>query len=242
MEYIFQAFLDELELAGNIHQLRDVLAAVAVGIGLGSYAYLALANSPSKRPSLISSYDIRWTDHYLAKRYEQRDPVIVRSLRDPKSFEWGPDTVWSGTSIWVRNFFHEAASFGIHAGLTIPMGRWQGGRAALTFATDCRSEILSLIRHYAGELRMIAYSFHKQVRNLFHPSYIIEGVSLSLRQVQCLEWLARGKTIEETAMLLKVKPSTVKYHLEVVREKLGVHTSVQAALALAEMRRNLRGQ
>jgi len=242
MEYILQTFLDDLELAGNIQQLRDVLAAVAIGIGFGSYAYMALANSPSKPPRLISSYDTRWTDHYLAKRYEQRDPVIVRSLHDPKSFEWGPDTVWSGTSIWVRNFFHEAASFGIHAGLTIPMGRWQGGRAALTFATDCRSEILGLIRHYAGELRMIAYSFHKQVRNLFHPSYIIEGVSLSLRQVQCLEWLARGKTIEETATLLKVKPSTVKYHLEVVREKLGVHTSVQAALALAEMRRNLRGQ
>lgn len=242
MEYIFQTFLDDLELAGNIHQLRDVLAAVAVGIGLGSYAYMALASSPSKRPKLISSYDIRWTDHYLAKRYEQRDPVILRSLRDPKPFEWGPDTVWSGTSIWVRNFFHEAASFDIHAGLTIPMGRWRGGRVALTFAADCRSEILAAIRHYAGELRMIAYSFHQQVRNLFHPSYVIEGVSLSLRQVQCLEWLARGKTIEETATLLKVKPSTVKYHLEVVREKLGVHTSVQAALALAEMRRNLRDQ
>jgi DNA-binding CsgD family transcriptional regulator len=118
------------------------------------------------------------------------------------------------------------------------MGRWQGGRAALTFAADCRSEILSLIRHYAGELRMIAYSFHKQVRNLFHPSYIIEGVSLSLRQVQCLEWLARGKTIDETAMLLKVKPSTVKQHLQIVREKLDVHTSAHAAILLIELKRN----
>jgi len=238
MEYVLQAFLDELELAGNIHQLRNVLTAVAVGIGLGSYAYMALANSPSKRPRLISSYDTRWTDHYLAKRYEQRDPVIVRSLHDPKSFEWGPDTVWSGTSIWARNFFHEAASFGIHAGLTIPMGLWQGGRATLTFATDCRSEILSAIRHFTGELRMIAYSFHKQVHNLFHPSYVIEGVSFSLRQVQCLEWLARGKTIEETAMLLKVRPSTVKQHLQIVREKLGVHTSAHAAMFLIELKRN----
>ena len=239
MEHILQAFLDDLELAGNIHQLRDVLAGVAVGLGFGSYAYLALANSPYKRPRLISNYDIHWTDHYLAKRYEQRDPVILRSLHDPKPFEWGPDTVSSGASVWVRNFFHEAAGFGIHAGLTIPMGRWRGGRAALTFAADCRGEILSAIRHCAGELRMIAYSFHKQVRNLFHPSYIIDGVSLSLRQVQCLEWLARGKTIEETAILLRVKPSTVKYHLEVVREKLGVHTSVQAAVALMALRRGL---
>lgn len=242
MEYILQAFIDDLELAGNVHQLRDVLAAVTIGLGLGRYAYTALANSPSRRPKLISSYDIRWTDHYLAKHYEQRDPVIVRSLRDPKPFEWGPEIVSSGASAWVRNFFNEAASFGIHAGLTIPMGRWQGGRAALTFAADSRSEILSTIRHCAGELRMIAYSFHKQVRNLFYPSYVIENVSLSLRQVQCLEWFARGKTIEETATLLKIKPSTVKYHLEVARDKLGVHTSVQAALALAEMKRNLRDQ
>jgi DNA-binding CsgD family transcriptional regulator len=117
------------------------------------------------------------------------------------------------------------------------MGRWRGGHAALTFAADCRSEILSTIRHYAGELRMIAYSFHKQVRNLFHPNCVIEGVSLSLRQVQCLEWLARGKTIEETAMLLKVKPSTVKQHLQIAREKLGVHTSAHAATLLVELKR-----
>ena len=238
MECVLQAFLDDLDLAGNIHQLRNIMGTVAIGLGLGSYAYLALSNVPARRPRLISSYDIRWTDYYLAKRYEQRDPVILRSLHDPKPFEWGPDTVSSGASIWVRNFFHEAASFGIHAGLTIPMGRWQGGRAALTFAADCRSEILVAIRHCAGELRMIAYAFHKQVRNLFHPSYIIEGVSLSLRQVQCLEWLARGKTIEETAMLLKVKPSTVKQHLQIVREKLGVHTSAHAAMLLIELRRN----
>ena len=141
MEYVLQAFLDDIELAGNAHQLRAVLAAVAVGLGLDSYAYMALASSPSKRPKLISSYDIRWTDYYLGKRYEQRDPVIGRALRDPKSFEWGPDTDWPGTSIWIRNFFHEAASFGIHAGLTIPMGGWQGGHAALTFAADCRSAV-----------------------------------------------------------------------------------------------------
>lgn len=238
MECVLQAFLDDIELAGNIHQLRGVLATIIAGLGLGSYAYLALNNCPSRKPRLISSYDTRWTDHYLAKHYEQRDPVIVRSLHYPEPFEWGPDTAWSGTSTWIRNFFHEAASFGIHAGLTIPMGRWQGGRAALTFAVDCRSEILAAIRHCAGELRMIAYSFHKQVRNLFHPSYVIEGVSLSLRQVQCLEWLARGKTIEETAMLLKVKPSTVKQHLQIVREKLGVHTSAHAAMLLIELRRN----
>jgi len=238
MEHIFQEFLDDIELAGNIDQLRGIISTIAIGLGVGSYAYLALANAPSRRPRLISSYDVHWTDHYLTKRYEQRDPVIVRSLHDPEPFEWGPDTAWSGASIWVRNFFHEAASFGIHAGLTVPMGQWQGGRAALTFAADCRSEILSAIRHFAGELRMIAYSFHKQVRNLFHPSYVIEGVSLSLRQVQCLEWLARGKTIEETAMLLKVKPSTIKQHLQIVREKLGVHTSAHAAMLLMELRRN----
>ncbi len=96
MEFVLQAFLDDLELAGNLQQLRDVLTAFAVGLGLGSYAYLALANLPSGRPRLISNYDTRWTDHYLAQRYERRDPVILRSLHDPKPFEWGPNTVQPG--------------------------------------------------------------------------------------------------------------------------------------------------
>ncbi len=83
MECVLQAFLDDLEGAGNIQQLRDTLTALTLGLGLKSYAYLALSNSPYRRPRLISNYDMRWTGHYLDQGYHKSDPIILRALRGP---------------------------------------------------------------------------------------------------------------------------------------------------------------
>ena len=86
---------------------------------------------------------------------------------------------------------------------------------------------------------MVSYEFHKHFRRLVAPGYSVNGAALSLRQVQCLEWIAMGKTIAEVAFLLGVARSTAKHHLEVVREKLNVHTSAQAVAALANLKRIL---
>jgi len=240
MECVLQTFLDDLEVSGNIQQLRDALTALTSGFGLKSYAYLALSNSPYHRPRLISNYDIRWTGHYLDQFYHKSDPIILRALRDPKPFRWGAEFIGSASSRFIRNFFHEAASFGICSGLTYPMGRWRAGRAALTFASDSSgSDFLVHAPETCGVLRMAAYEFHRHFRRLVAPGYSVNGVALSLRQVQCLEWIAMGKTIAEVAFLLGVARSTAKHHLQVVREKLNVHTSAQAVAALANLKRIL---
>ncbi len=240
MECILQAFLDDLEVAGNIQQLRDTLTKLTTDLGLRSYAYMALPASLYRRPRLISNYDPLWTGHYLDQGYHKSDPIILRALRDPHPFRWGTDLISSASSRFMRNFFHEAASFGICSGLTFPMGRWRAGRAALTFASDSSaSDFLVHAPETCGVLRMVAYEFHRHFRRLVAPGYSVNGVSLSLRQVQCLEWIAMGKTIAEVAFLLGVARSTAKHHLEVVREKLDVHTSAQAVAALANLKRIL---
>ena len=240
MECILQNFLDDLEVAGNVQQLRDALTVLVTGLGLKSYAYMALPASPYRRPRLISNYDVRWTDHYLDRDYHKSDPIILRALRDPSAFRWGAELISSVSSQFIRNFFHEAASFGICSGLTYSMGRWRAGRAALTFASGYPgSDFLAGVPETCGVLQMVAYEFHRHFRRLVAPGYSVNGVSLSLRQVQCLEWIAMGKTIAEVAFLLGVARSTAKHHLEVVREKLNVHSSTQAVAALANLTRIL---
>ena len=236
MERILQAYLDDLEVAGNVQQLRAALTAVTSGLGVQCYAYIALPASPHRPPRLISTSDPRWAAHYQNRRYHRSDPIVLRSLRDPRPFGWGADTIGSDNSKFIRDFFHEAASFGIASGLTISMGPWRAGRAALTFASDRRlPDFRHSVRHCNGELRMIAYDFHKHVRRLVAPGYSVDGIALSLRQVQCLEWIATGKAIAEVASLLGTKRSTAKYHLEVVRNKLNVRNSAQAVAALARL-------
>lgn len=56
---------------------------------------------------------------------------------------------------------------------------------------------------------------------------------LSRREVECLCWLASGKTIFEAATILGISERTLRFHISNARERLGVSTTVQAIVAAA---------
>lgn len=57
--------------------------------------------------------------------------------------------------------------------------------------------------------------------------------SLTEREIECLQLLARGATNDEIAKVVKISPSTVAMHLKNARTKLGATTREQAvALAI----------
>ena len=235
MDRLLKAYLDSIQSAGNVDQLRDALTAVAASLGLHSVAYLAL--SKADKPLLISNYNPDWTMHYVAQGYHLFDPVIRKSLRYPMPFGWGPDFVSPNSLPAIRRFFYEAADFGIRYGHTFPSGQWRSCQAAMTFATDRRRrEYQSCIRRHAAALQLISLIFHAEVQNMCDPSTSVEGVSLSRRQLQCLEWAARGKTVEEVAHLLGIKRPTAKYHLDRAKAKLGVKTNLQAGIEFKKNR------
>ena len=56
---------------------------------------------------------------------------------------------------------------------------------------------------------------------------------LSKREIQCLQWLATGKTYSEAAIILDVSERTLRFHVGNARTKLGVSTTMQAVVAAA---------
>ena len=56
---------------------------------------------------------------------------------------------------------------------------------------------------------------------------------LSRREVECLQWLALGKTLSEAAMILGITERTLRFHVSNARERLGVATTMQAVVAAA---------
>ena len=60
-----------------------------------------------------------------------------------------------------------------------------------------------------------------------------DGGVLSSREVECLQWLASGKTLAEAAIILGISERTLRYHINNARSRLGVATTVQAVVAAA---------
>lgn len=54
---------------------------------------------------------------------------------------------------------------------------------------------------------------------------------LSSREIECLHWLAAGKTIAESAIILGISDRTLRFHVNNARERLGVATTTQAIVA-----------
>ncbi|MEL7540451.1 MAG: LuxR C-terminal-related transcriptional regulator [Pseudomonadota bacterium] len=61
----------------------------------------------------------------------------------------------------------------------------------------------------------------------------VEEPALSRREVECLHWLASGKTLTEAATILGISERTLRFHIANARERLGVSTTVQAIVAAA---------
>ncbi|MDX8450958.1 helix-turn-helix transcriptional regulator [Mesorhizobium sp. VK3C] len=61
----------------------------------------------------------------------------------------------------------------------------------------------------------------------------IDGVLLTPREYECLQWAAQGKTDWEIGRILGITQRTVAFHLVNARGKLGVTTTRQAIGRLA---------
>ena len=56
---------------------------------------------------------------------------------------------------------------------------------------------------------------------------------LSHREIECLSWLAAGKTLQEAAIILDISERTLRFHIANARNRLGVATTMQAVVAAA---------
>jgi DNA-binding CsgD family transcriptional regulator len=77
------------------------------------------------------------------------------------------------------------------------------------------------------ECRILANYFHGHVLRINgHDS---EGeLLISARELDCLKWTAAGKTAWEASVILGISERTVRYHLDIAREKLKCATTTQA--------------
>lgn len=237
MQRVYEELVQSLVDAVDEIDLRRALRDTAASFDLSQFAYLSLPASSSSKPTLVSNYPNDWTTRYLRNRYEKSDPVIAhaRDGRDP--FHWGADVGPIGVFDREEQLFEEAAAYGIRCGFTVPVIDSRGGVAALTFAADERNApFMRVTERYEQAFQLIATCFHIHARRTLSSNRTVDGVVLTPREYECLQWAARGKSASEIGGILGIKRRTAAFHLDNVRQKLGVRTVFQAVACLTSSR------
>ncbi|MBN9548206.1 MAG: LuxR family transcriptional regulator [Alphaproteobacteria bacterium] len=231
---IFHRFAEQLTGSVDTVDLHNALAEAASSLDLPLFAYLFPSLQRSRATELISTYPEPWTSHYLHSRYEDVDPVIGQARRRQETFRWDADGGDLDLSTPQRQLMDEANQFGLRSGFTIPIHDRRGLFAALTFASDERQPLFfRFIDRYERALQLIAIFFHFQARRRLTTDRMVDGVVLSRREIQCLQWAARGKSAWDIGQILGISERTASFHLDNAKKKLGVRTNIQAAIRLA---------
>lgn len=237
MQRVFEEFVQRLFESVDETDLRNALASAAAEFDLRQFAFIAIPTSSSATPRLISNYPTEWTSHYLNNQYERIDPVIAHAQRQEEPFRWGREADSSYKCGQQKRFFDEATEFGIRCGFTVPVPDRKGCFAAMTFAADePNPPFLRVTEQYGQAFQLIATCFHVHARRKFSSNRTVDGVDLTPREYECLQWAARGKSIWEVGCILGIKRRTAAFHLDNVRRKLGVRTIAQAVARLASSR------
>jgi DNA-binding CsgD family transcriptional regulator len=231
---IFFALIDEIERVSTVEDLHAILRSAVELYGLRNVAYLGV-NLPGSRVGdrfIAVTYTDEWVKRYVSANYFNIDPVLPGGMRSLIPLDW---SVLPSASPKVRTLFGEAREHGVGArGLSFPVRGRLGETALFSITSDVpEAEWEHFKRERMRDLQVLAYHLHGLV--LRNAGAVQDDILLSPRELECLQWAACGKTIQDTGDILGISRRTVKFYLEIARHKLNavnLTQSVAKAVAL----------
>jgi len=93
-----------------------------------------------------------------------------------------------------------------------------------------------IVDTWGAQLRLAAHLFMDQVyRDRPDLPGMAAAAALSERELECLTWVALGKTDAEIGVLIRRSPATARFHINSAVEKLGVNNRTRAAAVASQL-------
>lgn len=202
--------------------LSEALKSASRRLGFHHFA-LTLETRPGWQdaPSLlIHDYPDEWAKVYVNFDLAGRDPVRRACDKSLTGFEWDKIEGLIPLTRGDRQMLAVGKECGIGDGYTVPRHLPGEARGTCSFVVNPDVELPKTLLVVAEIIGALALSCALKVCGLARKPTM---PALSDRQRECLLWAARGKTAEETAIILGISGETVVQHLKMARERYDVH-------------------
>lgn len=237
-----QSFIERCERAASPAELSATFQSAIEHMGFCYFACCSHVNpkNPPQRAVVLHNYPAAWVRSYADRNLHECDPVFLRAERDMLPFHWDAPGFRVALTAPQRRILHEAASFGIVHGYTVPIHLpWAAGalRASCSVVPDS-SSIEARAYHAVQVMAMHLYASvgcHKDLQAAQNAA-LLGGPILSARERQCLGLAAEGKSDWAISQILNISEHTVHKHIEAAKRRLGVSTRVQAIVWAAQHR------
>ncbi len=185
--------------------------------------------------SRTRSYFRNWTKEWAQlsdeREFTSRSPVIAEGRRRLGPFTWRELTERRSLSPPEREVINIATEFGFFNGFVVPVHGPRGYFATVSISSTERD--LDFSAEMRTKLWMISLVTHERSSALNPFAQDAKTSELSARELECLRWVAAGKTDWEISVILSISSATVRFHVDRARMKLGASTRSQAVAQIA---------
>lgn len=224
------ALVMRLASATDIPSLVDSYGSAATTLGFPHYVISRVMRSRSTCPRrtalemIGAHYPEAWVRYYQGRDYASTDPVHRVAFMQSAPYRWH-DIL--GLSKAERRLLDEAKEAGLPSGFSIPVHQADGSILLFNLSGPLHS-VNDIINSRIAYL--ISTQFHLELHRLSQIPLKRAERLLTPCQIQCLTWVARGKTSAEIGEILGRSHYTVDYHIGKAMQALNMCSRTAAVV------------
>jgi DNA-binding CsgD family transcriptional regulator len=225
--------------------LRDIGQAIKVPypscVDDYSAAKLPLISDGRLLPEIFG-WDKSFISDWEDKNLHLISPMGAACRVSTKPFTWLAENIADmnpqGADHRQKNW-HLTAERGIYGGIIVPVHMPMGRVGSIGWAArteDTPIDLPAVLDAHRHDLRHAALLFMDILYDT-RPDHSPEGAAASLteREVECLSWIALGKTDAEIAIIIDRSVPTIRFHLDNAMKKLNTSNRTQAAALASQL-------
>jgi LuxR family transcriptional activator of conjugal transfer of Ti plasmids len=219
--------IDQIATATNLDSLKAALLDIATCLDATGYVCTVQCERPHV-PSIRWSFGSiePWGSAFKNSHLIKFDPIWNQSLGEAGVFAWeSPANPQEN-----RDYWRVCDLAGLHRGISVAIYQRPSWRMTISFT--CRKEErldFTNSDEDKSKLHLIGISTLHCLIQAVMPDVVNQSLpKISLREITCLKWAARGKTASEIANELHISEPTVVFHIGNLMRKLNVNNRTHA--------------
>jgi len=184
------------------------------------------AHIPLKATGAVSSSARKLIEQYTREEFGDDDPVQCWIRDNAKPVIWTVDEFRHTGSPRQRELFTIVADEGFHSGVSIPLFGPSNIRGTLVALDSAESIEVDRAIDEIKESIPLGNSLITCACRQAPPSPA--APALTAREIECLRWVAMGKTSWEISLILAISARTADFHVQNAMAKLDASSRQQA--------------
>lgn len=224
--------LSELDMNATLESLEGFLESIRNRCGLSGMVYFCSSfhGCDLMNPFIVRTRGTEWAEAYKTKGRAKDDPLVQIAARSLLPIDWAQARRRRGRSDFGGDLGQRAVGAGERQGLTIPVRGPTNSIWAFLHATSDEDDAEWQARRVERikDLVHIAHYLHQRAYEMHREEVPADLNAITRREIEAIECVSEGKSVEATAAAMRISVETAKAHLDSARIKLQALNRIHA--------------